>query len=242
MLPFLAALAPFAPIIGGAIGAVGSLLAPKPKAQKQTTVTNNSIDLMKLRTDAEAAGFNPITIIRGGGLAGYGSSTTTGTISAAPETRLSDAFRTFGSGVAAWQYDPYGEAKSLSQLRLAEAQIADLGRRGAEPNMSLHAPSSQGPNSTAGGGDFTLWGVEWDGNPNTTNAEDGETRYGEIGELVFGIGAGVADLFKASHDWGRENIGPWLFGMENAAKSRVEQFDADWAERRAGFNLTGSGL
>ena len=61
VLPFLAALAPFAPLIGGAIGAVGQLMAPKPKASA------GSIDLKGLRRDAEEAGFNPLTIIRGGG-------------------------------------------------------------------------------------------------------------------------------------------------------------------------------
>lgn len=120
VLPFLAAIAPFASIIGGAIGAVGSLMAPKPKT---------GIDLGQLRRDAEENGFNPLTILRSGAAASYGH---------VADTRFSNAMQTFGSGVAQWQYDPYGEAKSIAELNLAKAQIGHYAKLGAAPaNLSL---------------------------------------------------------------------------------------------------------
>lgn len=187
MLPFLAALAPFAPLIGGAIGAVGSLLAPKPKPTTQT----NSIDLMKLRSDAEAAGFNPLTIIRGGGLAGYGTST----MSAAPDMRLSNAFSTFGSGFAQWQYDPYGEQKSLAELSLAKAQIASYAKTSAPSGLSFGVPSSKGVQSTGSDG-MVFWGNNWGFDPNTSPAQLAEDRYGDIMQAIYGLGVFAADAGK----------------------------------------------
>ena len=133
VLPLLAAIAPFAGLIGGAISAVGALMAPAPKPSVQT----NSIDLKRLRADAEASGFNPLTIIRGGGLSGYGRSE----MSAAPDMRLSSAFQSFGTAVANWSFDPYGAERSRTELRLMEAQIGDFGRRGSAPSgMSSKCP------------------------------------------------------------------------------------------------------
>lgn len=174
----------FLPLIGAGISALGSLFAPKPKPQ---TVTN-SIDLAKLRADAEANGFNPLTIIRGGGLAGYGVQN----IPAAADTRLSDALMTFGSGLANFSYDPYGEAKSVAELRLAEAQIKAYGREGVSANMFGQTPKASGVSG------FKFWGGEWNPNPNTSDAQDGEARYGELGELLFGLGAMGADAYQLS--------------------------------------------
>lgn len=126
VLPLLGAIAPFAPIIGGAIGALGSWFAPKPKA---------GLDLGQLRKDAEKNGFNPLTVLRAAG----------GSYGRVSDTRVSDALMTFGSGVANFQYDPYGEAKSLAELRLAEAQIASYAEQGKAPaNLSFSTPSASG--------------------------------------------------------------------------------------------------
>lgn len=142
MLPFLAALIPWLPAIGGAVAGIGALMAPKPEPQ---TVTS-SIDMKRLRSDAEASGFNPLTVIRGGGLAGYGSQVT----SAAPDMRLSRAFEAFGTGLANVQFDPYASAKSQMELRLGEAQIKSFSRAGSAPgNLSFLTPKAS---LTSGGG------------------------------------------------------------------------------------------
>lgn len=44
--------------------------------QRDTTSTTGSIDFKRLVNDAEAAGFNPLTVLRAGGLAGYQTSNT----------------------------------------------------------------------------------------------------------------------------------------------------------------------
>lgn len=198
VLPFLAAIAPFAPLIGGAISAAGSLFAPKPKASKQTETVTNSIDLGKLRADAEAHGFNPLTIIRGGGLAGYTNSTGAISVPAGADMRLSNAFQVFGSAVSQWQYDPYGQQKSQMELRLAEAQIRSLNASGgAGPNMSLQTPSASGSPV----GDITsLWafGSPLDLDPNFADGELGEQRWGEVGGSLYGLGVLAADLVKMS--------------------------------------------
>lgn len=203
VLPFLAALAPFAPIVGGLIGAAGALMAPKPKPV--TNTVSNSIDLVRLRDDAEKAGFNPLTIIRGGGLAGYGTSVSTG--SAAADTRLSDALQTFGSGVAQWQYDPYGEAKSLSELALAKAQIQAFARDGSAPaNLSLGGvPSASGslPGAGSGATGWRFLGVDVAGNPITSDAQVAENRHGDLVGSIWGVGTLVSDIGKWVWDQGQ---------------------------------------
>jgi len=193
MLPFLAA---FAPIIGGAIGALGALLAPKPEPQ---TVTN-SIDLKRLRSDAEASGFNPLTIIRGGGLSGYSSQVT----SAAPDMRLSNAFQAFGSGVANFSYDPFSAAKSRTELRLMEAQIKSYGRSGAPSNMSFGTPKAKitGPAVLR-----NAWGGVFETGPGSP-AADVQQEYGEMIGDIYGIERYASDLWRSL--WAPEkHTGGW---------------------------------
>lgn len=192
VLPLLAAIAPFAPLISGAISGLGSLLAPKPKPQTQTV--SNSIDLARLRADAEANGFNPLGIIRAGGLAGYGTSTET--LSAAPDMRLSNALSSFGSGFASWQYDPYGEAKSLAELALAKAQIKSYAATGAPSGLSLQTPKSSGTFSGPVS-DYVLAGFNIKGDPNWSDAQVLEDRHGDIVSSVYGLLTLGADSMKA---------------------------------------------
>lgn len=188
VLPLLAAIAPWLPAIGGAVAGIGALMAPKPEPQTQTTT--GSIDLGRLRADAEAAGFNPLTIIRGGGLSGYGASHTV--TSAAPDMRLSNAFQAFGSGLANVQWDPYGQQRSQTELRLMEAQIADFGRRGSAPSgLSFQTPKAK---STDPG--LTVL-RKWGGTPWTTGpgspTQDVENEYGEVAGELYGFPRFVRD-------------------------------------------------
>lgn len=205
VLPFLTAIAPFAPLIGGAISAVGSLFAPKPKPQ---TITN-TIDIKRLRDDAEAAGFNPLTIIRGGGLAGYGSQH----LPAGPDTRFSDALMTFGSAVSEWQYDPYGQQRSLAELRLAEAQIAELGRRGAPSNMSFQTPKAVGD-------PYTVFGVDWQRSPAFSDAQIIEDRHGDLAGSVYGFLSIPADVIHTSWQ-ALTNLPGWREGVERGRQRRL---------------------
>lgn len=207
VLPFLAAAAPFAPLIGGAISAIGNLFAPKPKAQKIT----NSIDLDKLRDDAEAAGFNPLTIIRGGGLAGYGVQD----IPASPDMRLSNAFQAFGSGVAQWQFDPYGEAKSIMELRRMDAEIASYASRGAvPPNQSFDVPTARG--AGAGGKPYTFFGLDVQPSPWFSPAEVVEAQHGDVASSVWGMLTIPADIAY--------NVGNWWQKLPTAAEAMPHKF------------------
>lgn len=184
VLPLLAAIGPWMPAIGAGISALGSLFAPAPQAQ---TITN-SIDLKKLRADAEEAGFNPLTIIRGGGLAGYGSQH----IPAGPDTRLSDAFRTFGSGLANVQLDPIGQARGLAELKLAELQIRDWGKTGVGSNLSFETPKAVGVMSPLK--PLRLGGFDIVPNPANSNAQDFEDRWGEMADWLVGPVIATGDV------------------------------------------------
>lgn len=175
VLPLLAALAPA--FLGGAIAGIGALIAPKP----EPTVQTNSIDLKRLRADAEAAGFNPLTIIRGGGLSGFSRSE----MSAAPDMRLSNAFSAFGGAIAGASWDPYGAARSKTELRLMEAQIADFARRGSAPSgMSFSTPKAKVTGDSAIL--RTTDGRAWTTGPGSP-AGDVQQEYGELAGDLYGI-------------------------------------------------------
>lgn len=182
VLPFLAAAAAWAPVIGAGITAIGSLMRPAPTEQKIT----NSIDLKKLRSDAEEAGFNPLAIIRGGGLAGYG----TQVIPAGPDTRFSDAFMAFGSGVA--NFDPHGSYRGAAEMSRMETVIGRMGQSGAPSNLSFETPKSfggaPGVLRTASGAPL----VTGPGSP----AQDMETDYGEAVGDVYGVWRWFSDVHR----------------------------------------------
>ena len=200
VLPLLAAIAPFAGLIGGAISAVGALMAPKP----EPTVQTNSIDLAKLRADAEASGFNPLTIIRGGGLSGYGRSE----MSAAPDMRLSTAFQHFGTAVANWQFDPYGAQRSRTELRLMEAQIGDFARRGSVPSgMSFRTPKAEVAGDF-GNEDIRIGGqVIRSSRSSWSPASAIQDEYGELAEWLYSLPKMAADAWD-DRVWGLEPVKP----------------------------------
>lgn len=182
VLPFLAALAPFAPLIGGAIGAVGSFLSAQ-EANKPKTQTG-SIDLMRLRADAEAAGFNPLTIIRGGGLAGYANTTFSG----GGFSPFGEALSTFGSGVAAWQYDPYSQQRQAMEFKLAQAQLDNLNASTAalgSRNVFGGGVLSSKPKPASPGTVLQFAGVPFDPPPGWSPSSDVTDQLGEPWEWLY---------------------------------------------------------
>lgn len=80
-------------VVGGAVSAIASNIGRKtvtPPPQVTTVTIENKVensftntqehkaDLTAMRNDAEKSGFNPLTVLRAGGLSAYGSVTTTG--------------------------------------------------------------------------------------------------------------------------------------------------------------------
>lgn len=226
VLPFLSAIAPFAPLIGGVVSGLGQLFAPKPKAQ---TVTN-SIDLKKLRADAEEAGFNPLTIIRGGGLAGYGSQT----IPAGPDMRLSNAFQTFGSALAQW--DPFGVERSRLEVATMERDLRSLRRVGVSSNLSIGGvPVARGVTDATSPRMFG-WNIPVD--TGFSDAELYEQRWGELGGSVMGVVNLGADLVKASGFNASPGWAPLVEGLNKAATD----FDKWLRPERYNTYTTGGGF
>lgn len=143
---------------------VGSLFGNKKKREVTTTqTTRNEIDYVKLRQNAEAGGFNPLTALQNGGGAGH-------MVSHVPFTRMMgggrnfigkalDAFNQTASGVMsaigmpvggggggfapAFDYDPLREEKAYLERDIMKAQLHRL-NGGVSYNRSMGVPVSTG--------------------------------------------------------------------------------------------------
>lgn len=252
MVPFLAALAPFAPLIGGAIAGIGALFQPKPEPQ----VVTNEVDLGKLRKSAQDNGFNPLTVIRNGGMAGF-TTTRHPNLSWNP---IGDALTAFGTGVMNFSYNPKREALENTLL---EKQIKsyDLPKSGYRTSVSA-SPTR----STSGGSWNTaatkprFFGVDWLEDTNFSSAQINEDRYGDFVDSVGGVvilGAdtmktGEADFIKsggakAMKDFFRsyQSVSDFVvrpFGIGFNRDQNMKEFDAGWTKRRKEMSLTGDGL
>lgn len=144
----------------------------------ERTTSTGSIDFQRLIQDAEAAGFNPITVLRHGGLAGYSTqntdfySHTSGkqardvmTFLAPPDVphmgyngqvQTIQPTNPIGDGInAALQYwnnfDPTKEQRRQLEMGLTRAQIENLNSE-TRRNMLMQVPSyTGGGRSTSGG-------------------------------------------------------------------------------------------
>lgn len=187
MLPFLAAIAPFAPLIGGAVSAVSSLF----RSDKQETTTTNTIDFVQMRADAEKAGFNPLAVLRAGAAAGYGTTRTIGPALSFGD-RMADAGSIFGSAVASWSYDPNANARWELEQKLGHAQIkawANTGTKGY--GQSLDVPSLTAPKTVTVKHPWASdgWVVE-----QPELADTVQLHYGDAAEEFFGIPALIRDM------------------------------------------------
>lgn len=157
MLPFLAALAPFVPLIGGAISAVGSFMSADAarKAQEDAAkipqVTRSEIDLVKMRQDAEKAGFNPVAVLRAGGAAGYVTTHHPRLSSVSPVSPFGEGLQSIGGALSAFQWDPYADRRAALEFGVAEAQIRNLNADTKARGMSFGVPSYGGSSRVAAG-------------------------------------------------------------------------------------------
>lgn len=146
--------------------------AERQRAQAEGSSTESSIDFDRLVKDSEAAGFNPLTVLRAGGLAGYSSTkggyspqymtylpvgeisqiNNPGQAVAAPVTNsLGDAVN---AALGAWNsYDPYKAERGQMELALARAQLKNLDSDTAANNRRLAIPTwtGSGFKTTTGG-------------------------------------------------------------------------------------------
>lgn len=215
MAAFLAALAPaLADAAGGVLSSIFGRRKEK-KARKQALadwqmqrdaakedyIWQTGEGLKHLVKGAEAAGFNPLTVLRGGGGPGYMQThTPVLSMQAYEGANMGDALAAgLRTGVqAAYDYDPIQEERAKIELDIAKAQL----KRINEGNLSQYtrlggAPSATGsryretlslqPVPTQGAVEVTnplpLGGV----NPYTVDSEFWEKRYGDIAQEVGGL-------------------------------------------------------
>lgn len=219
---------------------IGSLFKKKEKKPKQQTTTS-SIDYVKLRKSAEAAGFNPLTALRAGGGAGF--QTTHHPVLSSTGGGLRD---TLAGGLiagvdAALSYDPLAEERAQIEQQLLKAQLDNVQANTAHVNrldaLVATAPtqvrqtvgsSMINPKDLASGAPVMPemeipeainpwpkgWGVHV--NPDQPNAEMYEDRYGDIiGSLLGSVVVGARDighnLYRNRPEWWDDYV-PSKFG------------------------------
>jgi len=196
---------------------VGSLIGSKKQS------TTSEIDYVKLRQNAEAAGFNPLTALRAGGGAGF---TTTHHPSLASGGFMADALSNFGSALGA-AIDPMRDATAKLEYQIKQETLKNLqadtaarkraslggvpvstGARNVKANSPLQRglPASAGVSLTPTVEVPTLtnpWPMSWglQVNPNAPDAQAIEDRYGdsEILSTIYGVYQLGSDLLYSKN-------------------------------------------
>ena len=198
-------------LIGAGATLLGGLFGSKKKAQPEVTKTEttSTVDYVKMAEEAQKAGFNPLTAIRNGGSAGFGSGTSISTqpaLSTSPD--YGALFGNFGAAIAD-AFDPVarkqrqvesalydyqlktlqsggkmpkgiGGAPTKAASRYAVQRVGSLGRKVAPGTMIV--PGDNPTQSSLG-----LEQFGWVHNPDIPDAAVFEQIYGEPGSWVGGV-------------------------------------------------------
>lgn len=108
-------------LLGAGISALGSIFG-KDDDEKKVTST---VDYKKMAREAEAAGFNPLTVLRNGGSAGF---TTTHHPALSAKAGFGEAFQTIGN--ALMSFDARADERAELEQQLLKAQIDQINRSG----------------------------------------------------------------------------------------------------------------
>lgn len=152
------------------------------------------MNLVKLRRDAEKAGFNPLAVLRSGYAGTYQRSFAPALASQATIGRA------LASGLdAALNYDPNAEQRNELEMALMAAQLENIQARthklrtpgdvGTEPIElgQVAEPEARQPGVT---NPFHHWAVD----PTSRDAEDWEARYGDwVGGIIGGVTVAAQD-------------------------------------------------
>lgn len=223
----------------------GSLLGGLFGKKKQSTTSE--IDYVRLRENAEAAGFNPLTALRAGGGAGF---TTTHHPALASGQFIADAMGGLGNYAAS--IDPMRDATAKLEHEIKQATLANIqadtaarlrasiggvpvstGARnvnvssplaanaGAARTPTVETPTLTNPFPTAGGLHV---------NPGWPDAAAAEERWGDFGGSIYGLGLGVVDgIYNARRsraaldDYWRPRVAGALSERSEAAKKRARE-------------------
>lgn len=200
-----------APLISAGAGLIGKLFGGNDDNK-----SSNRVDYKQMVKDAEAAGFNPLTVLRAGGAAGYTTTHHPALSSVNTVGAIAEAVGNF-----AMNYDANKAVREQAEFDLVQAQIANIQTETAQrkaamlavpkriagnakdsagrpaedysktPKLSLPwaTPLAVGPKPEAGEPTVTNPYPLSGGllvNPRFKDAEAGETRYGDIAQEFFG--------------------------------------------------------
>lgn len=134
-------------IIGAGISALGSLFGGDDDEQTTTT----TVDYKAMVRAAEKAGFNPLTVLRNGGAAGF----STQVHHPAMSSGIAEAAGTIGNFLMSW--DPQAQRRADLEYQIAAAQL-DLIQRGGNtgglPSVGMRSlggvPTWTGPTRSGG--------------------------------------------------------------------------------------------
>ena len=205
--------------LGRLVGAVaGPLIGGLFGNKKKKETVSNTIDYVKLRENAEAAGFNPLTALRNGGGAGF-------TQTHSPVLSSGAYFaNAVGDGLsrgiqAAFDYNPLDEEKSQLELQIMKGQLTRINQDIASATRLGGAPVATGSRYQSGGGELgkqtpptvgptsitnplpKVGGYSPTVNTNLVDAEAWETRYGDIAQEVGGLINVFGDAYHNYMDW-----------------------------------------
>lgn len=190
----------FSAILSAAVPAlVGGLLnrrkqpKPLPTPEEEAKTVTHEVDYEKLRANAEAAGFNPLTALRSGGSAGFTKTHTPVLSMAAVEAaRYSEPDPWVGalqSGIqAAFDYDPLNQERAKLETDIMRAQLARLNMTNEQYTRLGNQPSALGQATIPAPGDRTVTNPYPYGTVHTglVDAEAAEARYGDVVQELFG--------------------------------------------------------
>lgn len=264
VLPLLLALAPT--VIGGAISAIGAGAQASARQRAENAylaeydeyrqnventpqITRYSSDFPRMVAAAEAAGFNPLTVLRAGGLSAFG-------VTEAPKLWVPPAPREGHSpgGAAASAFGQSVSSLDLSaaysnfmqgqlagaQIGLTHAQTRSVAGRSHIAAQRSGGRQVTGPVLAVGpepeAGDRTVTNPWSFGqvHPTYLDAEIFEARYGdsEVAQMLYGLRNAVAD-----HFWNTEQeIMPHLASQrarQEANERRAARIRADAARNAA---------
>lgn len=227
-----------APLISAGASLLGGLLGKKEEKQE------NTVDYVKMVKWAEKAGFNPLTALRAGGAAGFTTTTSHPALSA--WTGVGDAI-----GQVAAAFDPQDNARAKLQDELMQAQLDNIQAETKQRMRSMEVPVKTGATAVdwAGRPIRSLASQVATGlgqvvkpeegkatvtnphnfllvDPQQRDAEQSETRYGELGQMLFGAKNMIADIvYNVNKDIERQG---GLYKVSPTPKARQKQIEESW--------------
>lgn len=196
----------FTSILGAVAGPIAGLFKKKEKP------VENRINYKQMVKDAEAAGFNPLTVLRNGASAGYTSQVQHPALSSSFGDVIASGLNAFAT------YDPMTDKRADLEYQVVQEQLKQLQQKTRQERKSFDVPTYTGTSTRASGGGFSAsspsvssnpGGVTnpWEGsilgpymtvNSGIQDAEKSETRYSDIISNVFGVGVLGADLYASA--------------------------------------------